>query len=116
MPWTMAAFAIGSLSMIGVPPTAGFISKWYIVLGALSEEHILAIVVIVVSTILNAAYFLPIIYSAFFKEADGGNEDHGEAPAPIVIALGTTAACTIIFFFVPEIPIELAKLVIGGGS
>ncbi|CAA6808939.1 MAG: NADH-ubiquinone oxidoreductase chain L (EC, partial [uncultured Thiotrichaceae bacterium] len=68
MPWTMAAFTIGALSMIGVPPAVGFISKWYILMGAFQAEQLFAVGVIVLSTLLNAAYFIPIIYAAFFKE------------------------------------------------
>jgi multicomponent Na+:H+ antiporter subunit D len=114
MPWTMGAFAIGALSMIGVPPTAGFISKWYILLGALDAKATAAIVVIVLSTILNAAYFLPVVYAAFFKKpADDGGHNHGEAPLPIVIALTITAAGTIVLFFLPDLPLALARLTVG---
>lgn len=67
MPWTMGAFAIGSLSMIGLPPTGGFVSKWYMLMGAFQVEHYVALGVFTVSTLLNAAYFGPIIYSAFFR-------------------------------------------------
>jgi len=109
MPWTMGAFAIGALSMIGVPPTAGFISKWYILHGALDSEQMLAVAVIVVSTLLNAAYFLPIVYAAFFKKGQG---EHGEAPLPVVIALTLTAAGTVLLFFFPGIFLELARQLI----
>jgi multicomponent Na+:H+ antiporter subunit D len=101
MPWTMAAFAIGSLSMIGLPPTAGFISKWYILLGALSVDQYFAVMVMVISTLLNAGYFLPIVYRAFFKTAEPGHE-HGEAPLPMVLALCFTAASTILIFLFPQ--------------
>ncbi|MBF0247719.1 MAG: monovalent cation/H+ antiporter subunit D family protein, partial [Alphaproteobacteria bacterium] len=60
MPFTMAAFAIGALSMIGLPPTVGFVSKWYIVGGALEMESYFAVAVIVASNLLYASYFLPI--------------------------------------------------------
>ena len=53
MPWTMLAFAIGSLSMIGIPPTAGFLSKWFILQGALDIEAWFAVSIIVISTLLN---------------------------------------------------------------
>ncbi len=66
MPWTMGAFAVGALSMIGLPPTVGFLSKWYMLSGALAAAQWLALAVIVVSTLLNAGYFLPIVYRAFF--------------------------------------------------
>ena len=116
MPWTMAAFAIAFLSMIGVPPTAGFLSKWYILLGALEAEHVFAIGVIIISTLLNAGYFMPIVYRAFFKEPDDTNDphaDHGEAPLPVVIALTATALGTILLFFFSGLPLELAHQVIG---
>jgi len=115
MPWTMGAFAVGSLSMIGVPPTAGFLSKWYMLVGAFEAERLVAVAVIIVSTLLNAAYFLPIIYVAFFKAPrdtgnDGGSaDDHGEAPLPIVIALTVTAAGAVLLFFLPQLPLDLAK-------
>ena len=68
MPWTMGAFAIGALGMIGVPPTAGFLGKWFILTGAMQTANWLAVGVIVVSTVLNAGYFLPIVFRAFFRE------------------------------------------------
>jgi len=117
MPWTMAAFAIGSLSMIGLPPTAGFISKWYMLSGAMAGAHWLAVAVIVVSTLLNAGYFLPIVYRAFFVAPhDGpGHRAHGEAPWPMVVALCATAAATVLLFFYPELPLALARQTLAGG-
>ncbi len=112
MPWTMGAFTIGALSMIGVPPAVGFISKWYVLMGAFQAEQVVAIVIIFASTLLNAAYFIPIIFSAFFKkEAPEHYYEHKEAPLPIVLALTTTAACTILLFFFPRIPFELAEMI-----
>ena len=113
MPWTMGAFAIGALSMIGVPPTAGFISKWYILHGALDSGQMLAVAVVIASTLLNAGYFLPIIYAAFFKRPkDNSDDDHGEAPLAIVITLCMTAAATVLLFFFPGLLLELARQLI----
>ncbi|MEZ4452077.1 MAG: proton-conducting transporter membrane subunit [Nannocystaceae bacterium] len=67
MPFTMGAFAIGSLSMIGVPPTAGFISKWYLLGGAWETGYTFVVVVLLLSTALNCGYFLPIVWRAFFR-------------------------------------------------
>ncbi len=67
MPWTMAAFTLGAFGMIGVPPLAGFISKWYLGLGALEAGQDWVLTVLVGSTLLNAAYFLPILHAAWFK-------------------------------------------------
>ncbi len=71
MPWTMTAFSIGALGMIGVPPTVGFISKWYLGLGALETGQGWVIAVLAGSSLLNAAYFLPILYAAWFKAPAG---------------------------------------------
>ena len=115
MPWTMAAFSIGAISMIGLPPTVGFLSKWYMLLGAFQEQQVVAILVIIASTLLNAAYFIPIIYAAWFKqpEKSSGNE-HGESPWPIVLALMITASLTLLLFFFPDVPLQLAMSLIGG--
>jgi multicomponent Na+:H+ antiporter subunit D len=99
MPWTMAAFTIGAFSMIGVPPTGGFVSKWYILAGAFEADNYVALFTMIASTALNALYFLPIIYLAWFGREPEGAREHGEAPFPAVLALTATAALTVLFFF-----------------
>jgi multicomponent Na+:H+ antiporter subunit D len=118
MPWTMAAFSIGALSMIGLPPAAGFVSKWYMLSGAMAAEHWLAVGVIALSTLLNAGYFLPIVYRAFFVAPphDDHAHPHGEAPLPMVIALTVTAGATLLLFFMPDVPLALARQLIGPGA
>jgi multicomponent Na+:H+ antiporter subunit D len=115
MPWTMGAFAIGALAMIGVPPTAGFLGKWFLLAGGMQSANWIAVGVIVASTVLNAGYYLPIVYRAFFRpapEAAHGHEVH-EAPLPMVIALTATAAGAVLLFLMPDIPYALAQLAIG---
>jgi len=112
MPWTMGAFAVGVLSMIGLPPAAGFVSKWYMLAGALQAEHWVAVSVIAASTLLNAAYFAPIVYRAFFRAPQG--EAHGEAPLPMVLALLASATATVALFFFPQVPLALARALQGG--
>lgn len=68
MPWTMVAFTVGAFGMIGAPPFAGFISKWYLGLGALEANQGWIIFVLAGSSLLNAAYFLPIIHAAWFRD------------------------------------------------
>ena len=116
MPWTMTAFAIGALSMIGIPPTAGFLSKWFMLSGAMEAEAWVAVGVIVLSTILNASYFLPIVWRAFLSSPEAGHGaspslGHGEAPWPIVLALTATAIGTVALFFFPSAPFDLAEMV-----
>jgi multicomponent Na+:H+ antiporter subunit D len=71
MPWTMAAFTVGALGMIGVPPIAGFVSKWYLGTGSMAAGAHWVIVVLGASSLLNAMYFLPILHRAWFREPDG---------------------------------------------
>jgi multicomponent Na+:H+ antiporter subunit D len=82
MPWTMAAFTVGALGMIGVPPLAGFISKWYLASGGLAAGQAWIIVILIASSLLNAAYFLPIIYRGWFREATESWPDKATAGAP----------------------------------
>ncbi len=116
MPWTMGAFAVGALSMIGLPPAAGFVSKWYMLSGAMAASHWPAVAVIAASTLLNAAYFLPILWRAFFRPLASGDalHPHGEAPLPMVIALTLTAAGTLALFCQPEVPLALAQQMLRG--
>lgn len=71
MPWTMAAFSLGALGMIGVPPLAGFVSKWYLALGAVAADKPFVLLVISLSTVINAMYFLPLLHAAWFRAPTG---------------------------------------------
>ena len=117
MPITMLAFSIGALSMIGIPPTVGFISKWYMIGGAFDRELYWVIVVIAISTLLNATYFLPVVYKAFFEKekSDPGVvivRRHGESSFPIVLALMITSAATLFLFLHPGVFMELANALV----
>jgi len=120
MPWTLGAFTVGAMSMIGLPPAAGFVSKWYLMLGSLSGEHYFALFVLIAVTLLNAAYFVPIVYAAFFRapKEDAhhghGDHEHGEAPLTMVIAIVLTAAMTVGLFFYPDPALELVQQLVGG--
>lgn len=67
MPLTMLAFTLASLGMIGIPPLAGFVTKWYLGAGALEAHVPWVIAVLLASSLLNAAYLLPIVYDAWFR-------------------------------------------------
>ncbi len=115
MPVTMIAFFIGSLSVIGLPPTGGFFSKWYLVLGTLQADQMLMLIVLLGSSLLNAAYFFPIVYKAFFctsEEAMFENKVQ-EAPLWCVAPLVVTAIGSIVLFFYPNVFLDLATLAIG---
>jgi len=76
LPWTMAAFSVGALSIVGLPPTAGFLTKWYLATGSLESGQLAAFFVLLVSTLLSAAYYLRIVRRAFFAPP-GGAEGPG---------------------------------------
>lgn len=115
MPFTMAAFSLASLSIIGIPPLGGFISKWYLAKGVIEANEIPIIAVLVVSTILNACYFLPIVYRAFFRDLpQGETAERNEAPVIMVAPLALTAVGTLLLFFAPSIFLDLAKMVVAG--
>jgi multicomponent Na+:H+ antiporter subunit D len=115
MPVTMTAFTIGALSMIGVPPTAGFVSKWYILAGAFQADNYMALATIILSTALNAAYFLPIVYMAWFgKDVTPAGKEHGEAPFAAVLALAITAVLTLALFVYSAPVYELESQLVRG--
>jgi multicomponent Na+:H+ antiporter subunit D len=118
MPVTMTAFLIGSLSVIGLPPTGGFISKWFLVLGTLEADQVVMLVVLLGSSLLNAAYFLPVVYRAFFctPEESMFEDKVQEAPLWCVVPLVVTAIVSVGLFFFPQPFYNLARLAIQGIS
>ena len=111
MPVTMIAFTIGAIGMCGVPPVAGFISKWFLSLGTIQAGAQIFLAVILTSSILDVVYFFPVVKTAFFekpgKEAVDGVIDltNQEKGRPLilfmVIPLAITAGFSIFFFFFP---------------
>jgi multicomponent Na+:H+ antiporter subunit D len=119
LPWTMAAFFIGSLSMIGVPPAAGFVSKWYLAIGSIEAKMLPILFVLLASTVLNAAYFLPVVYKAFFEpyreDKSGHHGGHHEPVREIpfiTVPLMLTAIGSILLGLFPDYFLALAREVI----
>jgi len=112
MPVTMTAFFIGALSIIGMPPCGGFLSKWYLVLGALEADKIAILVVLLFSSLLNAGYFMPVVYRAFFCPPEEALfEDRvQEAPLCCVVPLVITAVISIVLLFYPQPFMNLAVM------
>jgi len=94
LPWAGAAFSVGALGMIGLPPLAGFISKWYLGLGALAAGQPWVLGVLVVSTLLNAAYFLPMLYRIWFAPAPARWPDEPPLGRAVVAGLTLPALVT----------------------
>ncbi|MDE2117510.1 MAG: monovalent cation/H+ antiporter subunit D family protein [Betaproteobacteria bacterium] len=111
MPWTIAAFAIGSLSIVGVPLFAGFITKWNLAIGTIETKSWVLLGVILTSSLLNVAYFAPVVYKAVFgtPPADG-HEGVSEAPLKCLIPLLITAVGTVVLGIYPDHFLNLIKV------
>ncbi len=115
MPITFTAFGIASLSMIGAPPVAGFITKWDLLIGAVDAHQIGILLVLIASTLLNAAYFAPITYNAFFgKPADGVHYTTiNEAPLSMLIPIVIASSISVIIGIFPGFMLQFVRMVTG---
>ncbi|TVQ38200.1 MAG: monovalent cation/H+ antiporter subunit D family protein [Wenzhouxiangella sp.] len=112
MPFTMGAFLLGALCVIGIPPLGGLWSKWHLVTGAFDAGHGIVLVAFLVSTLLNIAYLLPPVLRAFLKPLPAGESSSiKEAPWLCVVPLTLTAAGAIALFFFAGIPYGLMEAV-----
>ncbi len=101
MPWTGAAFTVGALGMVGVPPIAGFVTKWYLGTGAVQVGHVWVVAVLAASTLLNAAYFLPLVHRIWFRApSDAWTERfsglRGETPGMLLWPTVFVALCALL--------------------
>ena len=114
MPITMAAFFIASLSIIGVPPTGGTWSKWFLLMGTMEAQQWILMAVLMISSLLNIAYLLPIPFRAFSPGGEMPSANFGikEAPLPSLIALCITTLGCVILFVYPQPLYELAKAIL----
>ncbi len=114
MPFTFGAFAIASLSMIGVPPVAGFVSKWYLLNGAMGIHNMTLVVVLLTSTILNAGYFAPITIRAFFQgeRPKWSWANIKEAPMTMVVPLVLASLISVAIGIFPQFFVGLIGRII----
>ena len=112
MPITYLAFFLGSLSIIGMPPLGGFLSKWKLLIGAFQADQMILVVVLMVSSLLSAAYLFPIVYRGFFAPSADGKEEPGfkEAPLFCLLALSITALGSVALFFYPQVLLGLIQV------
>jgi multicomponent Na+:H+ antiporter subunit D len=112
MPWTMAAFALASLSLVGIPPASGFVSKWYLAVGSLERGSPWLLGVLLTSSLLNAAYLGPVVYKAYFEDSpDLGHGQVREVPW-MVIPLVLTALASLLLGVYPDPVLKLAGSVL----
>ncbi len=111
MPWTMGAFVVGGLSLIGVPGTAGFISKWYLISAALDEGIIgvALVAVIVVSSLMAMSYIWRVVEIAYFRTPKRSVVTLHEAPPMLLAATWTAVLANIYFGLMPSVPVSLSS-------
>lgn len=103
-PWTMAAFTLAAISMVGLPPLAGFFSKWYLVLGTVDNSNWLFLMVIIVSSLLNAVYFFRILEKVYMMNPASGQKkssdgEYNEAPISMLWPMGVLAIGLLVIGF-----------------
>ena len=120
MPWTMAAFTLGGLSLIGVPLTAGFISKWYLVLGLLQRGWWPVAVLVLLASLLALIYIWRVVEVAYFRLPPDGREPPREAPLFLLIPTWTLALANLYFGLDTTLSVGMAQraaeLLLGTGS
>ena len=121
MPLTAFAFVIGGLSLIGVPGTAGFVSKWLLI-GSLMEsgtDGLIMVAIVVVSSLMAVAYIWRVVETIYFKEPEQTNE-LGEAPWPMLFIAWAAIAMNIYFGLQPDLAVTLSEsaavVLLGGGA
>jgi multicomponent Na+:H+ antiporter subunit D len=116
MPWTMAAFVIGAFSLIGIPGTAGFISKWYLILAVIDRGWlgVVLIIVIVVGSLLAVAYVWRVVEAAWFMPPPAEGAATREAPLELLAVTWIAALANLYFGIFTEIPVSLSTMAAEG--
>ena len=109
MPWTMAGVVIGGLSLIGVPPTAGFVSKWYLVLGTLEQGMWPLAVLILIGSILALVYVWKIVEAAYFAEPGDSSAQIKEAPLSMLIPIWVLVIANLYFGIDTDLTVGVAE-------
>ncbi len=109
MPWTFAAIVISGLSLIGIPGTAGFISKWYFVLAALEQQFWLITLVVLLGSLLSVVYIWRIVEVMFFRPATDTGLSVNEAPLSLLIPMWTLVLANIYFGINTELTVGVAE-------
>jgi multicomponent Na+:H+ antiporter subunit D len=117
MPFTMAAFLIATLSIVGLPPGGGTWSKWFLAAGALEADQLLLLAVLLGGSLLSALYLLPVPLHAFFSSPDRALEGTATGvPLSCRVAIGLTCLGSVVLFFQADALYRVARLLLPGGA
>ncbi|TCO72662.1 proton-conducting transporter transmembrane domain-containing protein [Marinisporobacter balticus] len=112
MPVTMTCFSIASISLIGIPPTNGFVSKWYLALGGLTENKIIFPIILLLSAFLTAAYLLPIVVTAFFHGEEKKDIKKLDPPIKMLVPIILLTGITIFLGLFPNVLLHYIKSIV----
>jgi len=99
LPITCFLLLIGAFIMIGLPPTVGFISKWYLLIGIMESDKLYLLIIIIISTLLNAGYYFPIIYRSYFEKESSSDAKEITEDISLVFPVMIIGAIVILLFF-----------------
>ncbi|WP_288131295.1 monovalent cation/H+ antiporter subunit D family protein [Microbulbifer sp.] len=123
MPWTMAAIVVGGVSLIGMPLTVGFVSKWYLIAAALEQQLWWVAVLVVLGSLLAVAYIWRLVEAAYFQAPDNArpkNDTSNEAPPGILLPAWLLIAANIYFGIDTRLPVEVtaaaSQFLLGGAA
>lgn len=110
MPWTMGAFVLAGLAVIGVPGTAGFVSKWYLGLAALEHDLWWLLLLLVLSSLISVVYIGRVVEAAYFREPTGATAEAREAPLPMLVPTWVLAIATVYFGIDTSWTVDVARI------
>ncbi|WP_066961451.1 monovalent cation/H+ antiporter subunit D family protein [Microbulbifer sp. Q7] len=118
MPWTMAAIVVGGLSLIGMPLTVGFVSKWYLIAAAVEQQLWGVAILVVLGSLLAVAYIWKLVEAAYFQAPT--DDTVKEAPLGILLPAWLLIAANVYFGIDTRLPVEVsaaaAQFLLGGAA
>jgi multicomponent Na+:H+ antiporter subunit D len=113
MPITMLCFSIAAISLIGIPPTNGFASKWFLALGGIAENKLFFVIILLFSAFLTAGYLLPIVVTAFFQGEEKSAIEKKEPPLKILIPIIALTGVIVFLGLFPNLILQFIKSIAG---
>ena len=105
----MGCFSVASISLIGLPPSNGFVSKWYLAMGGLQENRAIFVVILLVSAILTAGYLLPIVVTAFFPGEMERELVNKEPPLMMLVPIVVLTGITVVLGLFPNVVLHFVQ-------
>lgn len=112
MPITMWCFSIACISLIGIPPTNGFVSKWYLAIGGLNANKIMFPIILLLSAFLTSIYLLPIIVTAFFEKNDDVEIQNNDPGIRMLFPIVGITVLVVLMGIFPNIVVDFVRKIV----